>query len=129
MGNSNGSAPIINNIQIYGPGRHGEVHDVSVNVVNKGQCDSGPFAIHVKMRVQAQGVDQMVEIGNKGMASLEPCRSSGCAEASHSESFSFTPQYNHALYDITVEVDSTDSVNEFNEKNNEIRRDLRIDNY
>ena len=120
---------MINNIQIYGPGRHGEEHEVSVNVVNKGQCDSGPFAIHVKMRVQAQGVDKMVEIGNKGVGSLEPCRSAGCAEASHSESFSFTPQYNHALYSITVEVDSTDSVNEFNEKNNEINRDLRIDNY
>ncbi|ATX82990.1 CARDB protein [Mariprofundus ferrinatatus] len=102
---------------------------VPVIVVNRGQCDTGIFSVKAEMRVQAQGVDKVVQLGSKSIHSLPPCRSKGCGEAKESVRFDFTPQYNHALYSFTIEADATHSIDEFNEDNNEIEPELRIDEY
>jgi len=102
---------------------------VPVIVVNRGQCDTGIFSVKAEMRVQAQGVDKVVQLGSKSIRSLPPCRSKSCNEAKESISFDFTPEYNHALYSFTIEADATHSIDEFNEDNNEIEPDFRIDEY
>lgn len=102
---------------------------ISVVVVNRGQCDSGVFSINAKMRVQGSGVDEVVQLGNKGAPSLKPCRTSDCSDAKHGVRFDYTPQYNHAYYYFTVEADATHSINEFNEENNVTNQEMRIDQY
>jgi len=104
---------------------------ISVGIINRGQCATGRFTIKVEMRVQAQGVDKVVQLGPKGVASLQPCRSRSCRDTGERKSvrFEFTPEYNHAIYQFTVEADASHSINEFNEENNEVLYDMRINKY
>jgi hypothetical protein len=118
----------VQGINIDGPRKPGKIHKVTVSVVNQGQCATGKFAIKATMRVQGQGVDKPVNLGNRGVPSLQPCRSKNCAEASFSTTFSFRPAYNHALYTVTVEADAGNSVSEFRENNNKIVDEMRIQN-
>jgi len=117
------------NITINGSGKHGESHEAIVAIVNHGQCATGAFSIRATMRIQAQGIDKVEQLGTKYAPSLNPCRSKSCAEASYSAVFTFIPQYNHALYDVTVDADADNNVNEFRENNNTIHDDLRIQIY
>ena len=117
------------NIRIEGSRKQGTPHKVVVHMVNNGQCATGKFKIKAKMRIQASGIDKVVQLGTKGARSLKPCRSKPCGESSLSVVFRFTPQYNHAFYDVTVDVDSANKVNEFRENNNQLRIDLKIQNY
>jgi subtilase family serine protease len=119
----------ISGINVSGSGRAGESHSVSVTVVNRGQCASGPFSVTASMQVQADNVGENIALGSKSQLSLNPCTSAYCNEASRSVSFAFLPAYNHALYRLEVEADSQNSINEFNEKNNKIAEELRIDTY
>lgn len=102
---------------------------ISVIVVNRGQCDSGAFSIKAKMRIQAPGVDKIVQLGSKGAPSLKTCRTSNCGDSTHGVRFDFTPQYNHAYYNFTVEADASHSINEFNEENNITDQEFKIDMY
>jgi hypothetical protein len=117
------------NLKIEGSGKPGESHTIIVSVVNRGQCATGIFSIKAAMRIQAQGIDKVVQLGTKGAPSLKPCKSETCSEASHSLVFTFIPQYNHAFYDVTVDVDAGNNVSEYRENNNRIRGDLRIQIY
>ena len=101
----------------------------SVVVINRGQCATGIFSIKAEMRVQASGVDKVVQLSSKGAPSLKPCRTSNCSDSRHSVRFEFTPKHNHGYYDFTIEADASHSINEFNEENNEIHDDLRINEY
>jgi hypothetical protein len=116
-------------LRIEGSGKHGESHKITVEIVNSGQCASGAFSIKATMRIQAQGIDKVVQLGTKGAPSLKPCKNESCDEASYSLVFTFIPQYNHAFYDVTVDVDAGNNVSEFRENNNRIRGDLRIQIY
>ncbi len=116
----------IENITINGSGKNGESHEANVTIVNHGQCATGVFSIKGAIRIQAQGIDRVEQLGVKYAPSLEPCRSESCVEASYSAVFTFIPQYNHALYDITVDADADKNVNEFRKNNNSIHDDLRI---
>jgi len=120
---------VAKNLTVDGSGLPGDPHTITVSVVNHGQCASGRFAIKAYVRIQGQGVDKVEQLGSKGAPSLEPCRSDTCSEASYSTVFNFVPQYNHAYYDFTVEVDSGNNVNEFSENNNEVRNDLSVQVY
>jgi len=91
-------------LRIEGSGKHGQPHRVKLIIVNHGQCETGKFSIKASMRIQGQGIDEIVQLGSRGAPSLKPCKSETCSEASHSVAFKFTPQYNHALYDITVDA-------------------------
>ena len=115
------------NVSISGSGKQGKVHTVNVGVVNRGQCATGKFSIRASLRIQATGVDKTIDLGRKGAPSLQPCRKRPC-NSSHSVSFRFTPAYNHALYTVSVDVDDTESINEFREDNNQIVDELRIQN-
>lgn len=119
----------VTDIRIDGPRKHGKSHNAEVYFVNSGQCATSKFTVKASMRIQASGVDKTVQLGTKGAPVLKPCRSKPCGDASHSVSFSFVPQYNHAFYDITVEVDAANVVNEYREDNNKIQGDLKIQNY
>jgi hypothetical protein len=116
-------------LRIEGSGKHGESHSITVDIVNSGQCATGAFTIKASMKIQAQGIDKVVQLGTKGAPSLKPCENETCNEASYSLGFTFVPQYNHAFYDITVDVDAGNKVSEFRENNNRIRGDLRIQIY
>jgi hypothetical protein len=117
------------NLRIEGSRKPGESHTITVDIVNGGQCATGKFSIKATMRIQAQGIDKVVQLGTKGAPSLKPCKNETCSGASVSLVFTFTPQYNHAFYDVTVDVDAGNNVSEFREDNNRIRGDLRIQNY
>jgi hypothetical protein len=114
------------NMTIGGPRKQGKSHKVTVNFVNRGQCATGKFTVKASMKIQASGVNKIEQLGTKGAPSLKPCRSKPCGDATSSVSFTFVPQYNHAFYDITVDVDAKNVVNEFRENNNQIRGDMRI---
>jgi len=75
---------------------------VPVIVVNRGQCDTGIFSVKAEMRVQAPGVDKVVQLGSRGIRSLPPCRSKNCGDSKDSTRFDFTPQNNHALYTLPL---------------------------
>jgi len=117
------------NLRIEGSRKPGESHTITIDIVNRGQCATGAFSIKATMRIQAQGIDKVVQLGTKGAPSLKPCKSETCSEASYSLVFTFIPQYNHAFYDVTVDVDAGNNVSEFRENNNRIRGDLRIQIY
>jgi hypothetical protein len=117
----------ISEVNIDGPERAGESHTVNVTVVNRGQCASGPFNISASVRVQASDVARVDALENKNSLSLQPCRSAGCNEAEESFKFQYVPQYNHALYRFSLQVDPGNVVNEFNEKNNVLSQELRVD--
>ncbi|MES0370817.1 MAG: CARDB domain-containing protein [Mariprofundaceae bacterium] len=102
---------------------------ISVIVVNRGQCDTGRFSIKANMRIQAPGVDKVVQLGSKGAPSLKSCRTSNCGDSTHGVRFDFTPQYNHGYYNFTVEADASHSINEFNEENNVTDQEFKIDMY
>lgn len=119
----------VTDLRLSGSGKQGKAHQVTVDIINGGQCATGKFSIKASMRIQGQGIDKVVQLGRKGVPSLKPCRKDPCSGASSSVVFRFTPQYNHALYGITVEADPGNNINEFRENNNSAQVDLRIQNY
>jgi hypothetical protein len=127
------SAPLpdltVSDITISGPGEPDRQHGISLTVSNKGQCASGVFTVKATVRIQSSTIDKVLTIGTRGVGSLQPCRSSTCSEAQQSLSFDFIPQYNHALYNFTVEADPGNVIKEFNEDNNTVVNDLRITVY
>jgi hypothetical protein len=108
-----------------GSGRLNETQDLTVTVVNTGQCASGKFSVKATLRIQNENTDSTMVLGSKGIGSLDPCRSSSCAEASDSVTFWYKPESKFTLYDFTIEADAGNNVNEFNEDNNFIYNSLR----
>ena len=120
----------VESISVSGSGMPGSTHDVNISIVNRGQCDTGPFTVSLEVLVQVPSRDiyETNTVGVKGVPSLKPCVTRSCHEASYSVSFSYKVRNDSpAHYEFSVEADGGDDVEEFNEKNNEIERGCQID--
>lgn len=125
---------VANRLTVSGTGKQGTEHSIGVTVVNRGQCDSGPFSLRLEVYIQvpSENISQTKEIGRKSVHSLSPCRDSVCQDSTKTIFFQYTLlNKNFSYYDFTVEVDPGNDVEEFNEKNNDIQRSgsIKVENH
>ncbi len=119
----------VKDVSAHGSGYPGQDHDIKVHVVNRGQCETGEFTVRLRVvrHVLSKNIKETQLVGIETVASLVPCTSRYCHEASKSVWFTYTlPNDYNAYYEFIVEADYLDNIKEFNEENNKIEGDAEI---
>jgi len=104
-----------------------EICEISFNVKNIGQCDTGPIRVHLKVREQSGSVDQIKEIGTTTIAPIP----SNVGSPYNDETVTFNYKVrdfgnSEALYTFTATADTDDFNQEFLENNNKTSRSFVI---
>ncbi len=120
---------VVADISISGSGRPGDMHYISADIENRGQCGSGPFKVKLQVieHLPNRPESEKIEIGTENLTSLPPRDDRNMSEASTTAHFQYTVKtLVPADYEFIIVVDPTNAVEEFREENNEAREQITI---
>ena len=112
-------------LTVHGVAKPGATIRLSPVFETRGQCDTGFFSIRMEVYVQIpdENFYEVIEIGEKLVGSLKPCREKSCNGSRHMTTFEYKLlNKDYVYYEFSAFGDSTWDVEEFNEKNNVWKR-------